>query len=1052
MKINGFISTVMLTGLLLIATLGGITHAQDAADWMPDANLERAVRERLDIPNEIPMLPANMKELIYLEVEHDIESLKGLEHAINLEFLHLSRSKVSDLTPLAGLEDLHTLKLYSNRISDITPLAGLVNLTYLILSGNDISDTTSLAGLVNLEVLQLQNNQIADITPLAGLVNLKELYLVENQIVDISPLAGLVNLNVLALQYNQIVDISPLAGLVNLNFLTLQSNQIVDFTPIYGLVGIETLRLGNISINSEVLQILNPVDRPVVCDIAGDPILPRIEKNREYPSVFQAAGNIINLPALPWLERIAYHDLFFGGATFDFDWVQTPDGWKFVEKNREVGAKSIHQMRAQNPNLILLAGINYYAMSRHEYSEDWPYWYRDDSGKRLELTGWDQYAIDFTRPAAQEWFIQQAIEVAKCGVFDGIAIDHWTKALEGHITVEEADTAKDHIIQRIRDAVGEDFLILVTTTNTIGTTIPKHAEYINGVFMETYEDYEGGYTYARLSEIESALSWAEENLREPQINSLAGRGVRNELLDSPRNLQWMRLWTTLSLTHSDGYVMFTMGGPLDHPAHPFEFWPGHEDAHAQGKRHTHQNTKYWYHFYDAPLGRPIGGDETKAQLYENREGLFIREFTNGWAVYNRSGKEQEIELPQEVSGWSSGVKDKRRHTLADLDGEIYLKTVVQVAPGEYPPLYWINAKTGTLQRLVDTEVKNLVSGTQNAISLTVDTVNEKLYWTEKTGNRTGKIQSANLDGNPNIQLVRELTSAPLDIALDTAGEKLYLSNAWGKIQRMNLDGSNFQPNLITDLKAPQNLVLDTTNSKLYWTEQTGKTTGKVRRANLDGSNVQLVKKLTSAPRGMTLDVTNRKLYLTNAWGKIQRMNLDGSNFRPNFITGLVSPGQVAVDGIGGKLYWMEEGKLRHADLNGENIQDVITGLGELADLSLEIDSAGEMGVAAAPAAIRTVVEQTQLLANYPNPFNPETWIPYHLANPSEVTITIYDTRGSIIRRLDLGHQREGYYTSRSRAAYWDGRNAVGERVASGIYFYQLQADGLSYSRRMVIVK
>ncbi|MDE0683903.1 MAG: hypothetical protein OXI63_13375, partial [Candidatus Poribacteria bacterium] len=74
------------------------------------------------------------------------------------------------------------------------------------------------------------------------------------------------------------------------------------------------------------------------------------------------------------------------------------------------------------------------------------------------------------------------------------------------------------------------------------------------------------------------------------------------------------------------------------------------------------------------MGRPVGGDETKAQFYENREGLFIREFTNGWAVYNRSGAAQEIELPQAVSGWSSGVKDKRRHTLADLDGEIYLKS------------------------------------------------------------------------------------------------------------------------------------------------------------------------------------------------------------------------------------------------------------------------------------------------------------------------------------------------------------------------------------------
>ena len=99
-----------------------------------------------------------------------------------------------------------------------------------------------------------------------------------------------------------------------------------------------------------------------------------------------------------------------------------------------------------------------------------------------------------------------------------------------------------------------------------------------------------------------------------------------------------------------------------------------------------------------------------------------------------------------------------------------------------------------------------------------------------------------------------------------------------------------------------------------------------------------------------------------------------------------------------------------------------------------------------------IPKETALLPNYPNPFNPETWIPYHLANPSEVRITIYDTRGTIVRRLELGHQRAAHYTSRSRAAYWDGRNAVGERVASGVYFYQLQADNLSLLRRMLVLK
>lgn len=95
---------------------------------------------------------------------------------------------------------------------------------------------------------------------------------------------------------------------------------------------------------------------------------------------------------------------------------------------------------------------------------------------------------------------------------------------------------------------------------------------------------------------------------------------------------------------------------------------------------------------------------------------------------------------------------------------------------------------------------------------------------------------------------------------------------------------------------------------------------------------------------------------------------------------------------------------------------------------------------------------TVLLANYPNPFNPETWIPYHLAHAADVTFTIYDIKGVMVRQLDLGYQPAGYYTDRSKAAYWDGQNESGESVASGVYFYQFWAGDYTAIRRMVILK
>ena len=119
--------------------------------------------------------------------------------------------------------------------------------------------------------------------------------------------------------------------------------------------------------------------------------------------------------------------------------------------------------------------------------------------------------------------------------------------------------------------------------------------------------------------------------------------------DSPRNRQWMRFFTTMSLTLSDGYALYTLG---------------HIGGQKQYQRHI------WHSFWDADLGQPVG---TKTQRYqEDIEGLYIREFTNGWAVYNRSGETQTISLLESTIGVSSNKQDMI-HLLPDLDGEIYLK-------------------------------------------------------------------------------------------------------------------------------------------------------------------------------------------------------------------------------------------------------------------------------------------------------------------------------------------------------------------------------------------
>jgi len=99
-----------------------------------------------------------------------------------------------------------------------------------------------------------------------------------------------------------------------------------------------------------------------------------------------------------------------------------------------------------------------------------------------------------------------------------------------------------------------------------------------------------------------------------------------------------------------------------------------------------------------------------------------------------------------------------------------------------------------------------------------------------------------------------------------------------------------------------------------------------------------------------------------------------------------------------------------------------------------------------------IPNQNQLLANYPNPFKPETWRPFQLAQDSTVTAKIYDVTGKQIRMIELGHVTAGNYVEVNRAIYWDGKTDIGEQVSSGTYFYQIEAGDYTDTRKMVILK
>ena len=437
---------------------------------------------------------------------------------------------------------------------------------------------------------------------------------------------------------NQIVDVTPLANLTQLEKLWISENRIVDFTPLQGL------SLTDFQYDEE-------------CLLPDLPIQDRIQ-NRSFPSTVRTWGlETVNQLHLSLVDRISYHDIYWDGRPLGLRFQSTPQGYQLKGDIDRAIAKR-EALASRNPNMLFLTEIRQRdAHLGTHYPEDWPYWLRDEEGNLIQGSVRKPYIylIDTTDPGLQDLIVQQAIAVSKCGLYDGIMFDWW---IEGAVladfwnadppifysTAEEEREARISILQRIRANVTDDFLIVCN----VSRGKPLSAPYINGGFLETRpDDPERGYTRDDIIEIETNLIWREENLREPQLNIVQGVGIPSEPYESPTNKRVMRLFTTMSLTLTDGYVHFVNG--------------------ILGQ-HVH----FRYPFLDTDLGQPIG---PTAEQYQEVEGLYIREFTNGWAVYNRSGVAQTITL----SALATPVSDRGdnaaslTHSLPDFDGEMYLK-------------------------------------------------------------------------------------------------------------------------------------------------------------------------------------------------------------------------------------------------------------------------------------------------------------------------------------------------------------------------------------------
>ncbi|MFM7188690.1 MAG: putative glycoside hydrolase [Armatimonadota bacterium] len=345
--------------------------------------------------------------------------------------------------------------------------------------------------------------------------------------------------------------------------------------------------------------------------------------NRTFPSIFQA-WNAAEIPGEEKWTSVARHDIVFHAPDFfGLRWNHAFPGLatSFTQESIAAAKSTRKRLLERNPNVVLLAELRYRDAHR-SHLPDGHHWWLTRNGK--PVVGWEEggyFLIDYTQAVLRDHIAKQAKALINTGVMDGIMLDWW-----------DDDDDRIALLNSIRQYIGDAALILV---NANDRKVPRSAKLINGLFMECYKSA-GPDDWKRITE---TLSWAEASVRQPRINCLETWHQK-----SRADVALMRATTTLALTMSDGYCLFSDPNPLPTPDHLHD----------------------WYPFWDCDLGKPLEKGR------RSPDGSFQRRFTNGIAVHNPPGNRaivMSFSTPHQAA--STGVIAKR-FTLDAGDGDIFI--------------------------------------------------------------------------------------------------------------------------------------------------------------------------------------------------------------------------------------------------------------------------------------------------------------------------------------------------------------------------------------------
>ncbi len=935
-----------------------------------------------------------------------------------------------DVTP-AHLAEITRLQL---DYKDITSLksgdfSGLTGLTYLDLDGNSISDISALKGLTTLTRLYLWGNSISDISALKGLTTLTNLKLSENSISDISVLAGLPALKHLYLSGNSISNVSALEGLTTLTYLELSGNPISDYAPLRRLLAaIDAIE-----------------DHPGLrLDINIPPLFTEGTDTRRSVAEYTPSGHDIGDP-------VSATDVDSYYLTYT---LEGPDADTF-------------SIDASTGQLQTSAALNYRTKRSYSVTVSVSDGYdgTDSIAVRIYVTDVNEAHITPVDRRTQE--VQDAImravrvdNAADVTYTDLAGINSLYLSAKGITSLKSGDFSglpaltrldlSDNSISNISALSG---LTELTELNLFSNSI-SNISALSGLTKLIDLDLSEN-SISNISALRGLPALTELNLSENSISNISA-------------LERLTGLTTLNLSGNP----ISNYEPLRKLLAAIDGIEGHRGltldinippVFTDGTYTTRAVAEYT--LSEKHIGDPVSA--TDANENDSLTYTLVDKDLEGTdaASFNIDSTTGQLLTLAPLN-----YRTKRSYSVtvsvSDGNGGTDRITVrINVTDVDESRITPVNQRTQQVQDAIVSRVWKVDNADDVTVGHLAAIEDLSLSYDEITSLKSGDFSG--LTGLTTLYLTGNSISDISALADLTALENLYLSdNFVSDISALegitSLTELYLSGNSISDVSALEGLTnltrLDLWGNPISDYAPLRRLETAIQNAD---NSISIDINITNNPPqftdggSTTRSIAENTESYTDIGEPISATDADPSDnltydFAPDRF-GSSDARLFSIDYSTGQLRTSED-----LDYEEQTSYTVVVDVSDFSDgldrITVTINITDVAGAAPSAETSPIIPNKTALLTNFPNPFNPETWIPYQLAKPAEVTLTIYDIRGVVVRELKLGHQPAGVYHNRSRAIHWDGRNAFGEKVATGVYFYTLKAGDFTATRKLLIRK